>query len=96
METGKQETNGKTLKNGKQYYDLSNTIIFFTSNIEIEDKKTNLGFAMSVENDNLGDEDESENITAERNIARIIGRETKDAKEKLAATGRFKRETARL
>lgn len=86
METGKQETNGKTLKNGESFYDLSNCIIFFTSNICVEEKKT-LGFATAPEG--------TQNITRNEkinNIARLIGEETKEAKLKLAETGKFRRE----
>ena len=86
METGKQETNGKTLKNGESFYDLSHCIIFFTSNICVEEKKT-LGFATSpavVSNDTKNER--------RNNIARLIGEETKEAKLKLAETGKFRRE----
>lgn len=87
METGKQETNGKTLRNGNNYYDLSNCIIFFTSNVEVNEKKK-MGFAIdtpSVEND-------KEESVSPTNIARLISNETKIAKTKLAETGKFRRE----
>lgn len=89
METGKQETNGKTLKNGESFYDLSHCIIFFTSNICVEEKKKTLGFAttpVSVPAQNITRSDKR------NNIARIIGEETKEAKLKLAETGKFRRE----
>ncbi|MBQ8183783.1 MAG: ATP-dependent Clp protease ATP-binding subunit [Clostridia bacterium] len=88
METGKQETNGKTLKSGENYYDLSNCIIFFTSNIEINEKK-NIGFAFPVNHDR---KDAQAKAICSTNIARIIGKETKEAKVKLAGTGKFRRE----
>lgn len=88
METGKQETNGKTLKNGENYYDLSNCIIFFTSNIEVNEKK-NIGFASLIKHDR--EEAQAESICG-TNIARVIGVETREAKVKLAATGKFRRE----
>ncbi len=88
METGKQETNGKTLKNGENYYDLSNCIIFFTSNIEVNEKK-NIGFASPVRHE--VDEIEEKPVDSV-NIARSIGEETRAAKVKLATTGKFRRE----
>lgn len=87
METGKQETNGKTLKNGNNFYDLSNCIIFFTSNVEVNENKK-LGFATESP---VARVDNAENSSAQ-NIARIIGKETKFAKTKLAETGKFRRE----
>lgn len=87
METGKQETNGKTLKNGENYYDLSNCIIFFTSNIEVNEKK-NIGFASPV----VSIPEQQKESTGTFNIARTIGEETREAKAKLAATGKFRRE----
>lgn len=86
METGKQETNGKTLKNGCSYYDLSNCIIFFTSNVTLEEKK-NIGFASNNESHSIPSES-----TIHTNIARKIGDETKEAKIKLAESGKFRRE----
>ncbi len=87
METGKQETNGKTLKNGLSYYDLSNCVIFFTSNINIEEKKKNIGFKTY---DAASTEHNKAEVSS--NIARKIGDETKEAKIKLAETGKFRRE----
>ena len=86
METGRQETNGKTLHNGASYYDLSHAIIFFTSNITVEDRKQ-AGFGNSA-----GQESVSEPITSTTNIARIISKETKTAKEKFLKAGKFRRE----
>ncbi len=88
METGKQETNGKTLKNGENFYDLSNCIIFFTSNIEVNEKK-NIGFATQPPKST---DNATSNISNCSNIARAIGQETKSAKIKLAETGKFRRE----
>lgn len=87
METGKQETNGKTLKNGNNFYDLSNCIIFFTSNVEVNEKKK-LGFAAESHVSRGG----STETLSVQNVARIIGNETKIAKTKLAETGKFRRE----
>lgn len=85
MENGRQETNGKTLRNGNTYYDLSHCIIFFTSNIVLEDKKT-VGF---------GKDSSVPIIKAspfDTNIARSISQETKEAKAKLLKTGKFRKE----
>ena len=87
METGRQETNGKTLKNGNNYYDLSNCIIFFTSNVELKEKKQ-LGFAT----DTCRPAENEDKEPTPTNIARLVGNETKKAKIKLAETGRFRRE----
>lgn len=87
METGKQETNGKTLKNGKNYYDLSNCVIFFTSNIEITERR-NIGFSNTPEVDNMSNEE----YVSFEDIARAISQETREAKNKLAQTGEFRRE----
>lgn len=86
METGRQETNGKTLRNGASYYDLSHSIIFFTSNISIEDRKQ-VGFGSTARH-----EPTTESITSTTNIARVISKETKVAKEKFLETGKFRRE----
>lgn len=37
MDNSRMQTNGKTLSNGCDYYDLSHSLIFFTSNIVLED-----------------------------------------------------------
>lgn len=87
METGKQETNGKTLKNGKNYYDLSNCVIFFTSNIEITERR-NIGFSNTPGVDNMSNEE----YVSFEDIARAISQETREAKNKLAQTGEFRRE----
>lgn len=88
METGRQETNGKTLSNGEPFYDLSHCIIFFTSNVALEERKK-VGFggysrktSASMENAALPHD----------NIARVISRETREAKEKLLETGKFRKE----
>jgi len=86
METGRQETNGKTLRNGASYYDLSHSIIFFTSNITIEDRKR-VGFSSSD-----GQEVPHETTAYSTNIARAISNETKIAKEKFLESGKFRRE----
>lgn len=79
METGRQSTNGKTLKNGAYYYDLSNSIIFFTSNIKLDEnakmepaaiKKTTLPESPAE-------------------IARLISRESTEARERLLESERF-------
>lgn len=86
METGRQETNGKTLRNGNTFYDLSGCIIFFTSNIELEEKKS-IGFSAGEDF-----RDTIPEIENEGNIARKIGKETAAAKVLLAESGRFKKE----
>lgn len=86
METGRQETNGKTLRNGASYYDLSHSIIFFTSNITIEDRKQ-VGFGSTTRQEPV-----PEPITGATNIARVISMETKTAKEKFLESGKFRRE----
>lgn len=88
METGRQETNGKTLANGKDYYDLSHCIIFFTSNITIKEKNV-LGF-LTDEPANDAETQYTDNST--QNIARMIGKETKRAKEILLENRAFRQE----
>lgn len=91
MENGKQETNGKTLRNGENFYDLSHAIIFFTSNIVLKGRDQRLGFGSSAHS-------EPEPVRSvivddsEVSIARMISRETREAKSKLADTGKFRRE----
>ena len=87
METGRQDTNGKTLSNGESYYDLSHSIIFFTSNIVLENRKR-LGFNNSTKQETTSDYAAYDSS----NIARKISNETKVAKEKLLETGKFRRE----
>ncbi len=87
LETGKQETNGKTLKNGNNFYDLSNCIVFFTSNVELKESKS-LGFATAEPRSATQQQAGTETL----NIARLIGEETREAKVKLAETGKFRRE----
>jgi hypothetical protein len=87
METGRQETNGKTLSNGESFYDLSRCIIFFTSNVALDEKKT-MGFGGSGSKSSSSPASDSSND----NIARVISRETREAKEKLLETGKFRRE----
>lgn len=83
METGRQETNGKTLQSGKSYYDLSRCIIFFTSNIMTGTRKQ-VGFsaceALPAPKEVCG------------NIARALSLETRANKKKLLETGAFRRE----
>lgn len=86
METGRQETNGKTLSNGASYYDLSRSVIFFTSNIELEERKM-LGFGTADR-----EQIRTEKTSDETNIARKISKETKEAKAKLLESGKFRRE----
>lgn len=86
MESGRQATNGKTLNNGEAFYDLSHCIIFFTSNIDIREKKQ-LGFG---HRDYASIEEKKTELDS--NIARVISQETKEAKEKLLEMGAFRRE----
>lgn len=86
METGRQETNGKTLHNGSSFYDLSDSIIFFTSNVVTKDKNETGPEEM------FGRETVPEPVTANTNIARVISEETKKAKAKLLGSGKFRRE----
>ena len=85
METGRQETNGKTLKNGQSYYDLSKCIIFFTSNV-ISDSRKQLGFSASESMRT----DRSEHTI--ENAARAISKETRINKKRLLDTGAFRKE----
>lgn len=85
METGRQETNGKTLRNGASYYDLSRSIIFFTSNISIDDRKQ-VGFGSPAR------QESASVVNSTTNIARVISNETKIAKEKFLESGKFRRE----
>jgi len=88
METGRQETNGKTLSNGESFYDLSRCIIFFTSNVVLDEKKT-MGFGESSSKSSSFPASE---YSSHDNIARVISRETREAKKKLLETGKFRRE----
>lgn len=85
METGKLETNGKTLKNGENFYDLSKCIIFFTSNIQLGKPKS-LGFGQGFPTDDPEQADPS------LPISKQIGIETAAAKKQLYETGAFRRE----
>lgn len=84
MDTGRMATNGKTLSNGKNYYDLSNCILIFTSNISVDAPKQ-LGFQSSNDRDDV---QESEIL----NVPLRIIRESNTAKEKLAEAGAFRKE----
>lgn len=86
MDTGRMATNGKTLSNGKAYYDLSNCILIFTSNISIDDKKK-IGFQSS----HFEDDPHSEQTEILSTPLRII-HESNEAKEKLAEAGAFRKE----
>jgi len=81
METGKQETNGKTLRNGEMYFDLSHCIMFFTSNIDLEDEDTFISRAVTPFSSYTSSE-----------VSRKISEETREAKEKLLETGKFRKE----
>ncbi|MCH5314752.1 MAG: ATP-dependent Clp protease ATP-binding subunit [Eubacterium sp.] len=88
LDTGVQDTNGKTLSDGRTYYDLSQSIIFFTSNIVLEEKKKPLGF---------GNVDTAPPVSSvigsdDYSIARLIQEETRKAKPLLVETGRFRKE----
>ena len=85
MENGKQSTNGKTLSNGKDYYDLSHSIMFFTSNVVLDDKK-HIGFSQNGET-----ADAEQDHIGETNIAKIISMETREAKTKMLEQGTFPR-----
>lgn len=86
MDTGRMATNGKTLGNGKAYYDLSNCILIFTSNISIDDKKK-LGF-MSSDVAAEPQKEEPENLSTPLRIIQL----SNEAKEKLAEAGAFRKE----
>lgn len=83
METGRQETNGKTLRDGRSFYDLSHSIIFFTSNIMTGSRKQ-VGFSR--------EESVCEDKPNHSNVARALSRETRLNKKKLLDTGAFRRE----
>ncbi len=85
METGRQETNGKTLKDGRSFYDLSKCVIFFTSNVMSSDRKQ-MGFssANTYHCEPISDKPV--------NIARLVSAETKANKKKLLDTGAFRKE----
>jgi len=85
METGRQETNGKTLKDGRSFYDLSKCVIFFTSNVMSSDRKQ-MGFssANTYHCEPISDKPV--------NIARLVSAETRANKKKLLDTGAFRKE----
>lgn len=84
MENGRQATNGKTLSNGKDYYDLSHSIIFFTSNIVLNDNKR-MGFGQN------NSEEFSRNDMLNGNISRMISIETREAKNRMIEQGTFQK-----
>ena len=86
MDTGRMATNGKTLSNGEAYYDLSNSILIFTSNISVDDKKK-LGFSSS----NVASETQQEE-PGDLSIPLKIIQLSNAAKEKLAEAGAFRKE----
>lgn len=86
MDTGRMATNGKTLSNGKAYYDLSNCILIFTSNISVDDKKK-LGFTSSDAATEMQQE-KPENLSTPLKIIQL----SNAAKEKLAEVGAFRKE----
>jgi DNA polymerase III delta prime subunit len=86
MDTGRMATNGKTLSTGKAYYDLSNCILIFTSNISVDDKKK-LGFTSSDVALEMQQE-ELENLNTALKIIQL----SNAAKEKLAEAGVFRKE----
>ncbi len=84
LETGRQDTNGKTLENGETFYDLSRSIVFFTSNINPAKKeKKPLGFC-DVEHKEQKETDERE-----KPIAQKISEDTEKKKKSILETGRF-------
>ena len=86
MDTGRMATNGKTLSNGKSYYDLSNCILIFTSNISVDEKKK-LGFTSSdVATEPL--QEEYKDLSIPLRIIQL----SNAAKEKLAEAGAFRKE----
>lgn len=86
MDAGRMATNGKTLSNGKAYYDLSNCILIFTSNISVDDKKK-LGF-MSSDVATEPQKGEPESLSTPLKIIQL----SNTAKEKLAEAGAFRKE----
>ena len=86
MDTGRMATNGKTLSNGKAYYDLSNCILIFTSNISVDDKKK-LGF-MSSDAATESHQEEPDELSTPLRIIQL----SNAAKEKLAEAGAFRKE----
>ena len=85
MENGRQATNGRTLSNGKDHYDLSHSIIFFTSNIVLDDDKR-MGFGQG------GGEAQSQyNNRFNGNISRMISSETREAKNRMTEQGKFQK-----
>lgn len=86
MDTGRMATNGKTLSNGKAYYDLSNCILIFTSNISVDAKKK-IGFKSSCF-DSENDVVDNESLSTPLKIIQ----ESNVAKERLAEAGAFRKE----
>ena len=89
MENGRQATNGRRLKNGADYYDLSHSIIFFTSNIKLDETPKSIGFAS---NDIVTASVATEKVSLPERpaeIARLISRESTLARERLLDSGKF-------
>ena len=84
LETGRQETNGKTLPNGDTYYDLSRSIVFFTSNVDpVKTEKKPLGFCDAATETKEAPEKQ------EKTIAQKISEDTEEKKKALLQTERF-------
>ena len=84
LETGRQDTNGKTLENGDTFYDLSRSIVFFTSNINPAQKeKKPLGFCDVVH------AEQKKTDEREKPIAQKISEDTEQKKKSILETGRF-------
>ena len=89
MENGRQATNGRRLKNGDDYYDLSHSIIFFTSNIKLDETPKSIGFATSDRATTSAVCVETSLPKSPAEIARLISRESTVAREKLLDSGKF-------
>ena len=89
VENGRQDTNGRILKNGTDYYDLSHCITFFTSNKNLEEPSKNIAFAPNDRRTKSSAFIEISLPESPAEIARLISRESTIAREKLLDSGKF-------
>lgn len=84
LETGRQDMNGKTLENGDTYYDLSRSIVFFTSNVDpIKAERKPLGFCDAAAAAYKTSDEQA------KTIAQRISEDTEEKKKALLKTERF-------
>ena len=89
IKNGRQDTNGRILKNGADYYDLSQSIIFFTSNRNLDESPKSIDISTNVQKTISSSINETSLPESPAEIARLISRESTVAKEKLLDSGNF-------